>query len=511
MLSALDPDSLYAASEVVWKSTDRGMSWKIISPDLTRNDRTKQIASGGPLTKDITSVEYYDTIFALAESPLRKGKLWVGTDDGLVQISEDDGAHWRNATPATMPAWSTISMTEPSHFDAAGAYIAVDRHRLDDIAPYAWKTADNGKTWVAIAAGLPPGAVVHVVREDPKRRGMLYAGTELGVFLSFDDGAHWASLQHGLPVSPVHDLTVHGDDLVAATHGRGFWILSDVTPLRQAQAAQDDLVLYSPETALRLYYPDAVNTRRPVGTNPPAGAIIDYVLPAAATTELTVDILNARGERVRHLSSTKTNKEVQPPEWPDQIVPSDLIPAHAGMNRMIWDLRYDDPVQIPGAFYQGVAPRGPLVAPGRYQVRLTLGEKSRTSTLTVIADPRVADSDAAIAAKTALALATYSDIDALHRAVNEIRARRHDLQSSPASHDLDMKRAAIEEALVQVNMNGSEANLAFPGMLNEQLAAFAGTLEDADTVPTSQQQALYKSLHEKLQAQLALWRGLSQK
>jgi hypothetical protein len=222
-----------------------------------------------------------------------------------------------------------------------------------------------------------------------------------------------------------------------------------------------------------------------------------------------MDIINAKGELIRHLSSTKTNKEVQPPEWPDQIVPSDLIPAHAGMNRMVWDLRYDDPVQIPGAFYEGEAPRGPIVAPGEYQLRLKLGDKTRTATLTVAADPRVPNSDAAIAAKTALALATYHDIDALHRAVNDIRAKRKASKTAPAA-GLDAKLAHVEEALMQVNMNGSEANLAFPGMLNEQLAAFAGTLEDADTPPTTQQQALYTSLHEKLQAQLALWRGLNQ-
>ena len=402
-------------------------------------------------------------------------------------------------------------MTEPSHFEPAAAYIAVDRHRLDDIAPYAWKTADNGKTWISIAAGLPMGAVVHVVREDTVRRGLLYAGTELGVFVSFDDGAHWSSLQQGLPVTPIHDLTVHGTDLVAATHGRGFWILDNLTPLRQAQATQDDLVLYSPATALRLYYPEEVNTRRPVGTNPPAGAIIDYVLPGAAADELTVDILNAQGELVRHLSSTKTTKEVQPPEWPDRLVPTDLIPAHAGMNRLIWDLRWNDPVQIPGAFYEDQAPRGPLVAPGRYEIRLTLGDKSRSASLTVIADPRVANSDAAIAAKTSLALATYRDIDTLHRAVNDIRARRRELKTSSASRETDLKLAGIEEALMQVKMNGSEANLAFPGMLNEQFAAFAGTLEDADTLPTRQQQALYESLHQRLQAQLSLWRNLSQK
>lgn len=509
MLSPHDPEALYAASEVVWKSTDRGMSWKIISQDLTRNDKSKQTASGGPLTKDITSVEYYDTIFALAESPLLRGKLWVGTDDGLVQLSEDDGAHWRNVTPAAMPAWSTVSTAEPSHFDAATAYIAVDRHRLDDISPYAWKTVDNGKSWISIATGLPQGAVVHVVREDPVRRGLLYAGTEVGPFVSFDDGAHWSALQHGMPVTPIHDLTVHGDDLVAATHGRGFWILDNVTPLRQVQPVAENLVLYSPATALRLYYPEEVNSRRPVGPNPPAGAIIDYVLTAAATSELTVDIFNAQGERVRHLSSTTTNKEVQPPEWPDRLVPSDLIPAHAGMNRLVWDLRYDDPTQIPGAFYQDQAPRGPLVAPGKYQIRLTLGDKSRNANLTIVADPRIGDRDSAIVTKTALALATYKDIDALHRAVNDIRARRIALKGSPAAQQ-DAKLAGIEEALMQVKMNGSEAGLAFPGMLNEQLAAFAGTLEDADTAPTRQQQALYESLHERLQTQLSRWQSLGQ-
>jgi photosystem II stability/assembly factor-like uncharacterized protein len=511
MISLHDPDAIYAASEVLWKSTNRGMSWKVISPDLTRNDKTKQTASGGPLTKDITSVEYYDTIFALAESPLRKGELWLGTDDGLVQMTDDDGAQWHNVTPAAMPAWSTVSMTEPSHFDPGVAYIAVDRHRLDDIAPYAWKTSDRGKTWVSIAKGLPAGAVVHVVREDPVRRGLLYAGTELGVFVSFDDGALWSPLQRGLPVTPIHDLAVHDADLVAATHGRGFWILDDVTPLRQAKASADELVLYSPETARRLHYPDQVNSRRPVGANPPAGAIIDYVLPADATSELTMDIVNAKGEMIRHLSSTKTNKEIQPPEWPDQIIASDLIPAKAGMNRLIWDLRYDDPVQIPGAFYEGQAPRGPIVPPGQYQLRLKLGNQTRTAALTVIADPRVPNSDAAIADKTALALATYHDIDTLHRAVNDIRVKRKTLTGGRAGAGPDAKLARIEQALVQVNMNGSEANLAFPGMLNEQLAGFAGTLEDADTPPTTQQHTLYTSLHQKLEAQLALWRAANQK
>ena len=341
MISSHDPDAIYAASEVLWKSTDRGMSWKIISPDLTRNDKTKQTASGGPLTKDITSVEYYDTIFALAESPLRKGELWLGTDDGLVQMTYDDGAHWHNITPAAMPAWSTVSMTEPSHFDPDVAYIAVDRHRLDDIAPYAWKTSDKRKTWASIAAGLPTGAVVLVAREDPVRRGLLYAGTELGLFASFNDGVLWSPLQRGLPVTPIHDLAVHDADLIAATHGRGFWILDDVTPLRQAKASAAELVLYSPETALRLHYPDQVNSRRPVGANPPAGALLDY---AACRRHHRIHHGHRQCQRRSDRISPAPNQQ-EISRRSGRIKSSRAIWIPAGrMNRLVWDSRRDDPV-----------------------------------------------------------------------------------------------------------------------------------------------------------------------
>ena len=236
MMSPHDPDTLYWGAERLFKTSDAGKSWTAVSGDLTRNDKSKQIASGGPITKDITSVEYYDTIFAIAESPLARGELWIGTDDGLIQVSGDDGAHWTNVTPHDMPAWSTISMIELSPFDAATAYVAVDRHKLDDIRPYIFKTSDRGKSWARLDAGLPDGAVVHAVREDPAKRGLLYAATETGAFVSFDDGAHWQSLQLNLPQSPLHDLAVAGDDLVVATHGRSFWILQDVTPLRQIAA-----------------------------------------------------------------------------------------------------------------------------------------------------------------------------------------------------------------------------------------------------------------------------------
>ena len=524
MLSPHDPDTLYAASEVVWKSVDHGHSWAIISPDLTRNDRSKQQASGGPLTRDITSVEYYDTVFTLAESPLQKGMLWAGTDDGLVQLTRDDGSHWNVVTPAGLPQWSSVDMVEPSRYDSNVAYIAVDRHKLDDIKPYAYKTTDAGKNWSSIIAGLPDGAIVHAVREDPVRQGLLYAGTERGVFVSFDDGAHWQSLQLNLPATPIHDLVVKGDDLVVATHGRSFWILDDVTPLRQIERGTQaqDVVLYAPQTAMRLHYPDEVDTRRPVGQNPPAGALIDYVLKSAPKDELTIDILDSSDKVLRHLSSTRSTKEKQPPEWPDQIVPDDKISAVQGMNRLVWDLRMQDPAQIPGAFYSGPTPRGPLVPPGRYKVRLAVGGVTRTAPLKVIADPRVPGSDSAIQAKTELALAVEHDIDQLHRAVNQIRQTRTELtraekglaaqpSGTPLVAEADglLKQLdPIEERLMQVNMKGSEANLAFPGMLNEQLASFAMSVDDADALPTEPHLATYRSLHSQLLAQLDQWQQL---
>jgi photosystem II stability/assembly factor-like uncharacterized protein len=524
MLSPHDPDVIYAASEVVWKSTDHGRSWAIISPDLTRNDRSKQQPSGGPLTKDITSVEYYDTVFTLAESPKAKGLLWAGSDDGLLHLTRDDGAHWADVTPRDLPPWSTVSMVEPSPHDAERAYIAVDRHKLDDIGPHAWKTADGGKTWTNIAAGLPDGAVVHAVREDPSRPGLLFAGTELGVFVSFDDGARWQPLKLDLPASPVHDLLVKGDDLVVATHGRAFWVLDDITPLRQIapETASQQVVLYKPETALRLHYPDQVDSRGAVGENPPAGALIDYVLKSQPKGELTVDILNGQGVSIRHLSSARSTKEVQPPEWPDQIVPDDRIPAKAGMNRLVWDLRINDPVQIPGAFYSDSKPRGYLVPPGAYTIKLSVDGQTLTQPLTVVADPRMPGAEPAIREKTALAMKVWDDIDALHKAVNGVRKARAELLRAKtaaagkpsgealvfAAEDLDRKLAGLEGTLMQVNMKGSEANLAFPGMLNEQYASFQGAIDDADTPPNAQELSMYKDLHGQLELQLAAWKAL---
>jgi photosystem II stability/assembly factor-like uncharacterized protein len=524
IMSPHNPDTLYWGAERLYKTTDDGKSWTEVSGDLTRNDKSKQIASGGPITKDITSVEYYDTIFAIAESPLQKGHLWVGTDDGLVQTSSDDGAHWTNVTPHDMPEWGTVGMIEPSRFDDGIAYVAVDRHKLDDIRPYVFKTADGGKSWTRLDQGLPQGAFVHAVREDPVARGLLYAATETGVFVSFDDGAHWQSLQLNMPQSPAHDLVVKDDDLVVATHGRSFWVLTDITPLRQIAAGtmNADVQLYAPQKSVRLYYPDAADTRRPVGENPPAGALIDYYLASKPAGEVTIDILDSDGKLVRHLSSKSADTKEQPPEWPDQIIPTATLPAGAGMNRFVWNLRYDDPVQIPDAFYVGLAPRGPIALPGRYTIKLTANGQMQTATLDLVRDPRVTGPDDGMRQKFALSTEAWHDMDALHRAVNDIRAVKAEVSALHKKYDhkaaaptllakgdaLVAKLEPIEGKLMQVNIKGSEGNLNFPDMLNEEIYAFAAGLEDADTAPTKQELDTYAGMHADLDAQLALWEAV---
>jgi photosystem II stability/assembly factor-like uncharacterized protein len=523
MLSPHNPDAIYTAAECVFKSTDHGQSWTQISGDLTRNDKSKQQPSGGPLTNDITSVEYYDTVFALAESPVKQGTLWAGTDDGRVHVTTDDGHHWSNVTP-TMPEWSTVDLIDPSPHDSNSAYIAVDRHKLDDFKPYIFKTTNLGKSWSAIATGIPDGAYVHAVREDPKKRGLLYSGTELGVFVSFDDGAHWQPLQLNLPVSPIHDLVVKDDDLVVATHGRSFWVLDDITPLRQLnmQPAQADVILYQPQTALRLHYPEEFDKRQPVGDNPPPGAIINYYFKTAPKEEVSLNILDASGKVVRHLSSKEKKEGEQPPEWPDRVERVKTIPANEGMNRFAWDLRYDDPVEIPGAFYSSNGPEGPLALPGDYTVRVTLGGKSQTVPLHLAIDPRMNGADPALQKQFTLSMQVNDRISQLHQAVNEIRDLRSQIQTLhkrfgddqrlksalDAADALDHKMSEIEQKLIQVNMKGSEGNLAFPNMLNEQFDTFSHTIDRSDTEPTKPQLDVFQTLSAQSDEQIRKWAQL---
>jgi photosystem II stability/assembly factor-like uncharacterized protein len=521
LLSPHNPDVLYTAAECVFKTSDHGQSWTQISGDLTRNDKTKQQPSGGPLTNDITSVEYYDTIFALTESPVDKGTLWAGSDDGLIHVSTDDGVHWSNVSPK-MPEWSTVDLIEASPSDGKTAYAAIDRHKLDDFKPYIFKTADLGKTWSAIVNGIPDGAYVHAVREDPKKKEILYAGTELGVYVSFDSGAHWQPLQLNLPQSPVHDLVVKDDDLVVATHGRSFWVLDNLTPLRQltAQSANNDFILYQPETALRLHYPEEFDRRQPVGDNPPPGAMIDYYFKTAPKDEVTMDILDAQGKVVRHLSNKEKKEGEQPPEWPDRVERVKTIPANEGMNRFAWDLRYNDPIQVPGAFYTGNGPKGPLALPGDYQVKMTMGAKTQTVPLKVVIDPRNKGSEPALQKQFELAVQVNDRISQLHQAINEIRDVKAQIKTLhfrfnddeklkpalAAADDLDKKMSDVEKELIQVNMKGSEGNLAFPSMLNERFDAFSHFIDTGDSMePTKSQRDVFETLSKQLEEQLAKW------
>jgi photosystem II stability/assembly factor-like uncharacterized protein len=528
LVSRYDSNVLYTAAQFVLKSSDQGRSWQTISPDLTRNDKSKQQPSGGPITLDITSVEYYDTVFTVAESPRQRGLLWAGTDDGLIHLTRDEGGRWENVTPKDMPQWSMVSLIEASAHDAGTAYAAIDRHKLDDLRPLIYRTHDFGKTWTRIVTGIPDGAYVHAVREDPTRAGLLYAGTELGVYVSVDDGAHWQSLQRNLPPVPVHDLAIKEGDLVAATHGRAFWILDDLSPLRQSAAVQPEAEfhLFAPANAVRLHVPEQVERRVPSGDNPPPGAIVDYYLRTAPapSEEITLEFLDHDGKLLKRFSNHKAADAVeQPPEWVDREAPADVIPAAAGANRFAWNFRREDPVAIPGAFYSGTGPHGPIVKPGHYQVRLTVRGKSQTVALDIVLDPRL---ERQVTARDLdeledLALRTAADIDALHRAVNQIRDTRTKLQTiqkwsadnASAKPVLDAvealvaKMAPIEARLIQVQMAASEDNLRYPNMLNEQYDTFSAVL-DSDWAPTEPEREVYAYLHGELAGELAKWHAI---
>jgi hypothetical protein len=340
-----------------------------------------------------------------------------------------------------------------------------------------------------------------------------------------DDGGHWQPLKLNLPTVPIHDLAIHGDDLVAATHGRAFWVLDDISPLREIDPSSSsaDALLYKPKTALRLHLPDQVERRGPVGDNPPPGAIINYYLKSAHKDEVKLDILDGNGKIVRSLSSKEKKEFEQPPEWPDQVKEVTTIPANAGMNRYTWNLRWEPPTKIPGAFYTGNGPQGPIALPGKYTVKLTVGGQSYTQPLELINDTRVKNvKPEDLQKQFELAMDVRNANDELHRAVNQVRTMRAELKAMHTRFDddgkmkslleqadaLDKKMAPVEETLIQVNMKGSEANLAFPNMLNEQFDSLSATVQAGDSAPSKQQYEVYKLLRGQLDQQLNAWKQL---
>lgn len=525
-MSPFDSHALYHGAQVLFKSTDQGQNWTVISPDLTRNDKSKQGSSGGPLEQDNTSVEYYDTIFAVAESPLERGLLWVGSDDGLVHVTRDGGKSWSDVTPKDIPAWSRIDLIDPSPHDAGTAYLAADRSRWDDFHPYLYKTADYGKTWTKITGGLPDAVFTHAIREDTVRKGLLFAGTETGVWVSFNDGAGWQSLQLELPTAPVHDLAIHGNDLIAATHGRAFWILDDISPLRQMTSApaNEEVHLYKPEAAYRFR---GQSFRLPggiaAGENPPSGAVIDYTLQTAPKDPITLEILDAKGKLVRKYSS-KSGSEAGPSGGPLGGGRASL-PAKAGLNRFEWDLRYEAPTRVPGAVAWGGFETGPLAVPGDYQVKLTVAGHGYTAPLDVEEDPRIHVSVEDLEKQLDFGLQINARITEAHEAVNQIREIHAQLEAlekrlagndkakgaDDAAKDLDKKLVAVEGAIIQPKSKSGEDPLNYPIMIADQMLALTSTVDSADAAPTQSSREVFDVLNKQLDQQLATYRQLKDK
>ncbi|MGB8475192.1 MAG: hypothetical protein WCE61_14005 [Candidatus Acidiferrum sp.] len=521
VISSHNPDVIYHTSQYVFRSTDAGRTWTTISRDLTRNDKSKQQDAGGPLTKDQYTVEYYDVIFSLAESPKQAGELWAGTDDGLVQLTRDDGKSWANVTPKDMPEWAMVSLIEASPFDAGTAYVAVDAHKLDNFKPYIFKTGDFGKSWTKIITGLPDDSYVHAVREDPKHKGLLYAGTETGIWVSFNDGGNWQPLQLNLPPTPIHDLIVHDDDLIVATHGRSFWVLDDLSPLRQesASVAAEDVHLFTPDTAFRTREGHMNRRHYSVGENPPSGAILYYYLKDEPKEPAKLDLLDADGKVIRSYTSEKKKTDNGPDEG-ERDVPVESIPVKAGLNRFVWDLRYELPKKVPGLIYDAGEPTGPLALPGKYQVRLTVAGKSQTAAFEVKMDPRVRTSPEDLRKQFDLMLKMSERQDLMNKTVLAIRDLRAQLLAfekrigagadakllAAESAEIRKKISAIEEELVQVNSKSTEDQANYPTMLNSKLAHLQSLVDSADTAPTPAEEAVFNELNQRLEGQLTKWR-----
>jgi photosystem II stability/assembly factor-like uncharacterized protein len=526
VISPHDPNTLYHAGERLFKTTDGGVHWEAISPDLTRNDKSKQKVSGGDITLDDSGTEYYDTIFAVAESPITKGLIWVGTDDGLIQITRDGGKNWTNVTPKDMPEWSRISQLEASPHDAASAYIAVDRHQSDELRPYIYKTNDYGSSWTKITNGIPDGTFVRVVREDPKKRGLLYAGTETGIYVSFNDGADWRPLKLNLPTTPVHDLVVKDNDLVLATHGRAFWILDDISPLRQFtdEVAKKDVHLYTPDPAYRIQA-GAEGERHPskrTAENPPVGTVIYYYLKDAPKTgtETKVEILDASGKVIRKYSSLET-LTLDEPLGPDDKKPEKEIKPEAGLNRFVWDLRYEEAHRVPGYYLweYGGGSHGPVAVPGHYQVRLTVGGESQTAPLDLKLDPRVHVSQADLDQQFNLLVQIHDRLNQTYDAVNQIQDVRFQVAGlkrrlpenasakaiAVSADDLENKLVAVRDEFVNLTISANEDSLAYPPQMDAKLAFLALDVGTADAAPTEAEQLEFEKLKRQSAEMLSRW------
>ncbi len=528
LFSPHDKTRLYATSQYVHVSHDYGHSWETISPDLTRNDPKTTGATGGPITLDQTGAEIYATIFALAESAVEKGVLWAGSDDGYIHVSKDNGKNWTNINipNSQLSDFALISIIHPSEFDKGKAYVAATRYMWGDRKPYLFKTNDYGKTWVNISKGIPEDEYTRVVREDPNKAGLLYAGTERGVYVSFDDGESWSPLNLNLPISPIRDLQIHKRDmdLVVATHGRSFWILDDVTPLHEIKDKKvNDSHLFKPRFAYRMQGGDAGRRGTPSneGQNAPNGVMVNYYLKSNTKDEVKLQFLTMSNDTIITYSSKKDVKGEEIKVSKDFYEDSDakrpnILSTNEGLNRFVWNMRYPDATEIKGEkspMWAGSL-TGPKVVPGNYKVRLIVGNKIIGEEVAEIRkDPRNEATDAHLKEQFDLLLKIHKKLDENHKSINQIR----EINKAVSDYMKSVKDTAmiakfqkitkpmqknleeLEQSLVQNKAKATQDLLAYPIRLNDKIAGVANVVSSADTQPTKGSYEVIDDLSKKME------------
>ena len=545
ILSRHEPGTLYHASQILLRSRDEGQTWEEASPDLTRNDTSKQDYSGGPVSHEFTGVETYDTIFYVVESPHEAGTMWVGTDDGLVHITRNNGKTWENVTPKGIPEWIRINAIDVSPHDRATAYVAATMYQDDDYRPYLYKTNDYGKSWAKIVNGIPENAFTRVVREDPGRRGLLFAGTELGLFVSFDDGANWAPFQRNVPVTPITDLLVKHEDLVLATQGRSFWVLDDLTPLRQwtPAVAGEDVHLFEPRVAHRL--PGWSSERPDAGKNRPNGAVVNYWLKEKPKAGETVTLEFLEGDTVVRTYTSAKKKETTDPlaepgdEGEDEDGVDKPLEPVAGVNRVVWDLRQSAPtLVVPRYTYGDFPPQGIRVTPGKYRVRVTVGKAeaeasgqaagggagvgvaaaarapiAREAAFEVRSNPSLNVPAEDLRAQAEFLHAVRADLLSLHAALRRIKDVKLQLDGlasrakavgkgaaiEPKAKEVTAKLSSIADELHNPNIKTSQDSLNYLPKLDYQISGVGGVSDTADAKPTAAAVQRHKELRAQLQ------------
>jgi photosystem II stability/assembly factor-like uncharacterized protein len=537
VFSPLEPRTLYFAANVLFKTTDAGNRWQVISPDLTRESYEIPANLGVFAGSDPEKGKHRGVIYAVAPSFKEANTIWAGTDDGLIHITRDGGNSWQNVTPSQLKPWSKVSIIEASHFDASTAYAAINSFRLDDLRAHIYRTRDFGKTWMEITKGIPDGGASNVVREDPERKGLLFAGTEGSVFVSLNDGDDWQPLQLNLPYTSMRDLAVHGDDLIVATHGRSFWILDDITPLRQwnADIAKESAHLFAPETAIRVRWnrnPDTpLPPEFPAGKNPPDGAIIDYYLASPSRNPVTVQVLDEQNHVVRRYSSADKPELMEkiarenpiPMYW---VRPLQILSAEPGTHRFAWDMHYPPPEALEhefpiSAIYHDTPkyPLGAWALPGNYTVKLTVDGKAYTQPLLVKMDPRITTSLADLQKQFGMESGSVEGMNQSYEALEQVRSVRAQLKElaakagkgrlAEAIATLDKKSAELEGA-AQSSFYGSPPRgkqLENFSSLNQHFAGMLAVADSADAAPTTQATAVFGELRTALESLLARWKN----